>query len=508
VPAGPAKAHAGRGARPEDSGILGGASSTREGAVIDPIDPSDPHGSRSVPTPPDPPGAWYPARRWIARARAPVERFLAIEASSGILLLVVACLALAWANSPWADSYHTLWHTPLGLRLGPWSFERDLHFWINDALMTVFFFLVGLEIRREIHQGELSQLRRAALPLVAALGGMIAPALIYAAFNHGHPSSVGWGIPMATDIAFAVGVLALLGKRVPPALRILLLALAVIDDVGAILVIAVFYSSDMALAGFGVIALGLALLRVMQLFGVRSPLAYVVPGALTWVGTYWAGVHPTLAGVVLGLLTPVHAWYGAERFFAHSQSSLERYHRQELAAPNLLAELDEVRRARREAVSPVDGLQHALHGWVAYLIMPLFALANAGVPLGNAEFDAVGQRVFWGVALGLVVGKPLGIMALSAATNRLGVTALPTGVGYRQTSLVGIVAGIGFTMSLFVAQLAFPTGALLETAKLAILCGSAAAALLSVLAGRVLLAARPDPRAARSETEAESSTSL
>jgi NhaA family Na+:H+ antiporter len=398
-----------------------------------------------------------------------------------------------------------------------------LRFWINDGLMTVFFFVAGLEIRRETHGGELSEMRRAALPLVAALGGMIAPAIIYLAFNHAEASSVGWGIPMATDIAFAVGALELLGKRVPPALRILLLALAVIDDVGAILVIAIFYSSDIRLVGFGVVALGLSLLLALQLFGVRSPWAYVVPAFVIWLGMFVAGIHPTLAGVVVGLMTPVRAWFGAEHYFARAGVDVER-HRDEVAhdVRRLLPELDRMRLLRREAVSPVDGLQHALHGWVAYGIMPLFALANAGVPLGNAVFDAVGVRVFLGVSLGLVLGKPLGILTLSWLTTRLGLTALPTGIGYRQLSLVGIVAGIGFTMALFVAQLAFPpgtlppgtesaetmpSGALLETSKLAIIGGSVLAALLSVLAGRFLLAARPHPLAARSEAEAEASTS-
>jgi Na+:H+ antiporter, NhaA family len=440
----------------------------------DPLRPSD--GGQGAPI--DPPGAWGPARRLVRRVRAPVERFLAIEASSGILLLGVACVALAWANSPWADVYEHVWHTRFGLSFGRWAFERDLHFWINDALMTVFFFVAGLEIRREMHQGELSQLRRAALPLVAALGGMVAPAVIYAALNQGHPSQVGWGIPMATDIAFAVGALALLGKRVPPALRILLLALAVIDDVGAILVIAVFYSSDVQLAGFGLALFGLLLLALWRSLGVRSAWAYVLPGAVVWAGMYVGGIHPTLAGVVLGLLTPVRPW--------------------------------------REVVSPVDSLQHALHRWVAFGIMPLFALANAGVPLGHAELDTAGLRVFWGVSLGLVLGKPVGIVALSWLTTRLGLTALPTGIGYRQLSVVGIVAGIGFTMALFVAQLAFPpgaeasgvdaSGALLETSKLAIIAGSAVAAVLSVVAGRFLLSARPAPGQARSEAEAEAST--
>jgi NhaA family Na+:H+ antiporter len=457
---------------------------------------------------PEPPGAWGPARRLVHRARAPVERFLAIEAASGILLLGVACLALAWANSPWAHLYHALWHTRFGVSLGPWAFQRDLHFWINDALMTVFFFVAGLEIRREMHQGELSQLRRAALPLVAAVGGMIAPALIYTGFNHGHASSVGWGIPMATDIAFAVGALELLGKRVPPALRILLLALAVIDDVGAILVIALFYSSDIQLGGFGLAAIGLCLLFALQLVGARSPWAYVAPASLIWVGMYVAGIHPTLAGVVVGLLTPPRAWLGVDQYFARSASSASRYRAEPAQDPRrLVPELHALRLSSREAISPLDGLQRALHGWVAFGVMPLFALANAGVPLGNAVFDATGWRVFLGVSLGLVLGKPIGIVTLSWLTTRLGLTALPAGIGYRQLLLVGIVAGIGFTMALFVAQLAFPSGALLETSKLAIICGSALAALLAVLAGRFLLAARPHPLQARTEAEAEASTS-
>jgi NhaA family Na+:H+ antiporter len=317
---------------------------------------------------------------------------------------------------------------------------------------------------------------------------------------------------MATDIAFAVGALALLGKRVPPALRILLLALAVIDDVGAILVIALFYSSDVHLAGFGVVALGLALLVAWQLLGVRSPWAYVAPGAAIWTGMYLAGIHPTLAGVVLGLLTPVRAWLGPAHFFERAASGLERYQNAALGDErSLLLELDQSRLARREAVPPVDGLQHALHGWVAYGIMPLFAFANAGVPLGGTELDAAGMRVFLGVSLGLVLGKPAGILFLSWLTTRLGLTALPTGIGYRHLSVVGIVAGIGFTMALFVAQLAFPpgvrhAGALLETSKLAIITGSIVAALLSVLAGRFLLSPRPVPGEASTEAEAEAST--
>ncbi len=263
---------------------------------------------------PNPPGVWSSVRKGVQRILAPVERFLAIEAASGIVLMVAAIAALVWANSPWRTAYADIWRIPIGIRFGSFAFERDLHFWINECLMTVFFFVVGLEIRREIHCGELSDVRRATLPLAAAVGGMLIPALIFLALNAGRASAVGWAVPMATDIAFAVGVLALLGKRVAPALRILLLALAVIDDVGAILVIALFYSAGLVPLGFAIVGFGLIAIFVMQILGVRSPLAYVGPAVLVWAGAYFGGIHPTLAGVILGFMTPVRAWYGAERF--------------------------------------------------------------------------------------------------------------------------------------------------------------------------------------------------
>lgn len=454
-----------------------------------------------------PPGSWAPARTLARRALAPVERFLSIEAASGVLLLLVAVVALLWANSPWRHLYSSLWHAPLGLRLGPWSFERDLHFWINDGLMTVFFFVVGLEIRREIHRGELSELRRATLPLAAALGGMVTPALVFFAFNRGRASAAGWGVPMATDIAFAVGVLALLGKRVAPALRILLLALAVIDDVGAILVIALFYASSFSALGFAVAAAGIAATTIMQKVGVRSPWAYVVPAIVIWAGAYAAGVHPTLAGVVVGLMTPVRAWYGAGRFLEVAENNVTALRAKSgLDEHAMLPHLDALDAARREAVSPVERLQHALHGSVAFGIMPLFALANAGVPLGDATFDGDGLRVFLGVTIGLVLGKLTGVLGFSWLARRLGLTALPAGVGWKQLAVVGSCAGIGFTMALFIAQLAFPPGPLLETAKLAILCASALAGILSFLVG--IKALRPErvAGAATRESEAEAST--
>ena len=420
---------------------------------------------------PNPPGAWIPFRKRVQRILAPVERFLAIEAASGIVLLVAALAALLWANSPWRALYSALWHIPIGLRWGSFAFERDLHFWINDGLMTVFFFVVGLEIRREIHAGELSEVRRAALPLAAALGGMLAPALIFFALNAGRPSSVGWAVPMATDIAFAVGALALLGKRVTPALRILLLALAVIDDVGAIVVIALVYSADIAAMGFAVLGLGIVAILIMQFLGVRSPLAYIAPGTVIWAGTYMAGIHPTLAGVLVGLMTPVKRWRG------------------------------------REAVAPVESLQHALHGVVAFGIMPLFAFANAGVPLGQISFDGDAKWVFWGVTLGLVAGKPIGILVVSRLAAWSGAAALPRGVRWSHVGVVGMVGGIGFTMALFIASLAFPPGPLLETAKLAILCGSGLAGILSLFAGYRILKPYEGAGIATTEAEAETSTS-
>jgi NhaA family Na+:H+ antiporter len=455
-----------------------------------------------------PPESWPAARAAARRLISPVERFLQVEAASGILLLIAAAVALLWANSPWRGSYQALWHTPLGFRVGPLAFERDLHFWINDGLMVIFFFVVGLEIRREIHAGELSELRRAALPVFAALGGMIAPALIFLAFNGGGPAARGWGVPMATDIAFAVGVLALLGKRVRPALRVLLLALAVIDDLGAIIVIALFYSAGISLAGLAVTGGGLGLLLLMQKLGVRAPLAYLAPALVIWAGAYVTGVHPTLAGVVIGLLTPVRAWLGRQEFVDHATATAAAV---QAAAPDpsggqLLSQFAGLDLARREAVSPVERLQHALHGWVAFVIMPVFALANAGVSLGEAPLAGDGARVLLGVALGLVLGKPVGIVALSWLAVRLRLAALPAGVRWLEVLVVGLVGGIGFTMALFIASLAFPPGPLNEVAKLGILCASATAGVAGLVAGRLLLSPAAPAGAAPTAGEAEAST--
>lgn len=456
-----------------------------------------------------PPEAWSPLVSLARTAGRPLERFLHIEAASGILLILAAAIAMAIANSPLAASYAAFWHTPAGLRLGPWSFERSLEWVVNDGLMVIFFFVVGLEIRREVHRGELSEWKRAVVPVAAAVGGMLAPAAIYLLLAGEAATRSGWGVPMATDIAFAVGILTLLGQRVPAALRVLLLALAVIDDLGAIIVIALFYSSGVQLSGFVVAGAGLLAVVAMQRFGVRSKLAYVLPGLVVWGGTYAAGVHPTIAGVVLGFITPVRAWLGTEGFVAGVRAeidAIERVPPASLSTHDLATKLSHVDEARREALSPAEALIAALHPWVAFVIMPLFALANAGVPLAGGLSGDAAPKVASAVAAGLVLGKPLGILLATQAVVLVGLGRLPTGLTLRHLILLGLVAGIGFTMALFVAQLAFNDAQLLAAAKVGVLSASGAAALIALAVGKLALPDRCDADAAKTADEAEAST--
>ena len=448
-------------------------------------------------------------RRAVETVLRPLEQFLAVEASSGIGLLAAAGVALGWANSPWGASYEALWHVRVTLGIGSHVVAPSLHFLINDGLMTIFFFVAGLEIRREIHEGELADRRRATLPIAAALGGMLVPAAVYVALNVGRSTSAGWGIPMATDIAFASAVLLVLGKRVPPALRVLLLALAIIDDIGAILVIAFFYSGGIQVGGLLVAGAGVAGIFVLQRIGVRRSWVYVLPGAIVWFGFLRAGVHPTIGGVVVGLATPVKTWFGEAGFIAVSRDVLETVERRAVDAHALLPSLRRLRQAQREVVSPLIRVQAQLHPWVSYVIMPLFALANAGVALGNVRLEpGDGARAVLGIALGLVLGKPAGILLASWITVRLGICALPSGVGWSGILLVGMVAGIGFTMAIFVAGLAFPDDADLSSAKLAVLTASIVTALVSFAVGRVLLPRQRGPLGAGTASEAEASAEL
>ena len=455
-----------------------------------------------------PPEAWAPLLRAARVAARPVERFLQIEAASGVLLLAAAAFALACANSRWGTSYFNLWHTPVGVRFGSFAFERTLE-WLNDGLMVVFFFVVGLEIRREVHHGELSEWKRAALPAAAALGGMLAPAALYLFIAGGPATRSGWGVPMATDIAFAIGVLALLGRRVPPALRVLLLALAVIDDLGAIVVIALFYSSGLNPSGFLIAALGVGAIFAMQRFGVRAKIAYVGAGVVVWAGIYAAGVHPTIAGVIVGLATPVRAWLGPDGFALSVRDTLDDLTKEcatNSSSPNLSATLRQIDLARREAMSPAESLIETLHPWVAFAIMPVFALANAGVAVTGGSGSTASWGVSVGVALGLLLGKPIGILLASWFTLRVRLGVLPTGISTRHLVVLGVVAGIGFTMALFVSQLAFSDQSLRAAAKLGVLAASGGAAVVGLVLGRLLLPATLTAGTAETAYEAECST--
>ncbi|EJT85673.1 Na+/H+ antiporter NhaA [Pseudomonas putida S11] len=331
------------------------------------------------------------------RAFANLERFLHIEAVSGIVLLVAAIAALIWANSPAAESYDALWHTPLTIGVGSLIYSQSLHFWINDGLMTIFFLVVGMEIRREIHEGALSSLRQAMLPMAAAIGGVAVPALFYLGFGHAAAEQQGWAVPTATDIAFAVGVLALLGKSIPSNVRVFLLALAIIDDIIAVLIIAFFYSGGLDYSGFGVALIGLLMVIGLQKIGVGSAYAYIIPGFVTWLGILLTGAHPTLAGVVLGLMTPVTAMPMRERpldaISRFTGELLGRARAPERDASDLMDPLKRLRLAQRELVPPVVRMQGTLHPWVAFGIMPVFALANAGVKSFGCRFVSRGPAV-------------------------------------------------------------------------------------------------------------------
>jgi NhaA family Na+:H+ antiporter len=394
------------------------------------------------------------------RFRTSVARFLHVEAAGGVVLLAAAALALLWANSPWSASYASLWHAPITLSAAGAVFARPLEFWVNEGLMTLFFFVVGLEIRGEIAEGALSTMRAALLPVIAALGGMAAPALVFLAISHSPALWHGWAVPTATDIAFAVGILALLGRRVPRPLRAFLLALAIIDDIGAIVIIAFFYSRGMSLPGLALAAAAAGTVLAFERWGLRSRPGYVAAGIVIWVGLLWGGIHPTLAGVILGFLIPATPAVGRS---PQSPSLCRRFER-------------------------------ALHPWVAYGVMPVFALANAGIPFRGMPLDALELRkLVAGVAVALLLGKPLGIVLATLAASRLRLGELPRGMDRRGVLLVGCLGGIGFTMSIFIAGLAFTDAALLAAAKLGILIGSAAAALLGLAVG--LLTRRRHPAA-------------
>jgi NhaA family Na+:H+ antiporter len=418
-----------------------------------------------------------PSPPLIERALRPFQDFAHRESSSGLLLLSCTVIALIWANSPWRDAYTRLWEIPITVGVGRYGIRESLHHWINDGLMAVFFFLVGLEIKREMLVGELATLRRAALPLAAALGGMVVPALLYVVVNGSGPGARGWGIPMATDIAFALGVLALLGPRIPLALKIFLTAVAIVDDIGAVLVIALFYTADLSVIALMWAGVLFVLLLACNGIGVRHPAPYTLLGIGLWLAFLQSGVHATVAGVLLAFTIPARTRIDANEFLVQSRRALNRFAAAGVAAANVLTSkthqqaLLALEGAAEAAQAPLQKLEDKLHGSVAFGIMPLFALANAGVPLSGGV-QALVNPVGLGIILGLVVGKPLGITLFAWLATKVGVAERLTDTSWGMLHGAGWLGGIGFTMSLFIAGLAFENAALLTQAKLGILTAS------------------------------------
>ena len=417
----------------------------------------------------------------------PFQAFAEHRMSGGILLLLAAIVALIWANSPAAASYEALWHTNLTISFAGRALSRSLHFWVNDFLMALFFFVVGLEIKREVLVGELAEPRQAALPILAALGGVIVPILIYAGFNAGGAGSHGWGVPMATDIAFALGAMALLGERIPAGLTVFLTALAIADDLAAVLAIAIFYTKEISFSALAVAGLCLVLLIVINLLGVRHPLAYATLGIALWISVLLSGVHATVAGILLALTIPSRTPLNPKQFLERSTGILDTFERASQSKRSVINDEEQqsaikaLEEACEEVQPPLHRFEHALQPWVTYLIMPLFALANAGLVLEGNLRAQLADPVTLGVGLGLLLGKPLGITAASWLAVRAKVASLPAGVGWRHIHGAAWLAGIGFTMALFLGNLAFDSAELLSLAKLGILGASLLAGCIGLL---------------------------
>ena len=414
--------------------------------------------------------------KFLLQPRSMLERFVHQETSGSILLFAATVVALIWANSPWSASYVALWKLPLNIGRRP-LFSMDLHHWIDDGLMVLFFLVVGLEIKREIVKSELSSIRQAALPIIAALGGMILPALLYFALNRSGVGAHGWGIPMATDIGFAMGVLALLGKRIPSSLRVFMLALAIVDDVGAILVIAFFYTPTISLPALAAVGGLLALLIVVAMR--RAPISvYVVVGLFFWAAVLSSGVHATIAGVILGLVAPIKPKFRPEELAESAEPLLKNFRTQILSQDKSSAEvtltgLDELLRGTD---SIAERLERSVHPWVCFLVLPLFALASAGVALSIEQLKlAFSSPIALGIFLGLVVGKAVGITMFSFLAVQSKIAGMAEGLTWAGISGVGILAGVGFTVALFISGLSFEDETIVATAKVAVLAASLAA---------------------------------
>ncbi len=415
----------------------------------------------------------------IDKILKPVERYMHGESTAGIVLLASAVIAMLWTNSDWSDSYHHLWEYKIAIQAGEYGISKTLHEWINDGLMALFFFVIGLELKREIMAGELSDMGKAMLPLIAALGGMLLPALIYFLFNPVGPETNGWGIPMATDIAFALGIMSLLGKRVPLSLKIFLTALAIADDIGAVLVIAFFYTSNISMLSLSIGGLFLIVLLAANYVGVRSTLFYGLIGiAGVWLAFLMSGVHATIAGVLAAFAIPARTKIDEEKFIQVLDDQLRKFHAippndVTLLEPAQYKVIEKINRLTKAAGTPLQKLEYKLHSWVSYLVMPLFAFSNSGITL-HAGFlnNILSSSVTLGVLLGLVVGKFIGVLIFCWVAVKMKIAALPQGVSWKQIVGVALLAGIGFTMSLFITTLAFKDAQLITAAKLGIFTAS------------------------------------
>jgi NhaA family Na+:H+ antiporter len=428
-------------------------------------------------------------------------RFFHSEASGSILLLLATAVALAWANSPWADLYQRMLHVQLGFTFGGSTFSMSAAHWVNDGLMALFFFVVGLEIKRELLVGQLSTFRTALLPVAAAVGGLVVPALIYSSLNFGGPGERGWGIPMATDIAFALGVLALVGPRVPIGLKVFLTALAIADDLGAVLVIAVFYTERANLMWLGVALGSLALLYIATRLSVRRYGAYFILAGGVWAGMLGSGIHATVAGILVALTVPVRAGMEPGTFLATLREKLDKLARGTLTRESMIRDAEQMEAIEELGIATLDflpngfAIERYLHPVTAYFVLPVFALFNAGIRLDGRIQETLLQPVSLGIVLGLFFGKQLGITLTSWIAVKTGQAELPPGVTLRQLHGVSILGGIGFTMSIFVGGLAFPEGPLLSAAKLGILAASTVSGVIGFAVLKLILARTPSPQA-------------
>ena len=411
----------------------------------------------------------------VKKLFTPFERFFSLEASTGIVLLFSALLALLWANSPWSDLYHKILHYPLGIHLGEFSLSFSLHHWVNDALMVIFFFVVGLEIKKELSIGELATPKKAALPLFAALGGMLVPALFYLVFNSDGPTQVGWGIPMATDIAFAVGVLSLMSKRVPFSLKVFLLALAIVDDLGAVLVIAFFYSQEISGQFLAYSGLVIFIIFCAKKAGIGNMVFYIFCGLCLWFFVLKSGVHTTIAGVILGLMCP-------SQWISNRQQKWDSVKEMVLRVPSY-KKIRKIIKSMYAIHTPTDRLIKVLHPYVNWVIMPIFAFFNAGVKFESSFsfMDFTSHPVSLGILFGLLLGKPIGILLFSFLAIRFNLAIWPADFNWRRLTGVGFLAGIGFTMALFISHLSFDSQPELAVySKLSILLASLLAMLMGL----------------------------